>query len=105
MAPTETAKGVNLNTIIMVGGFVITIGGGLVAFGAERGQNARLHAEAQAQISIMRETQNTMEARLRATELMQASQSSDLRAIQSGVMRIEARLDKVLTAKSSEGNP
>ena len=95
----EGQRGVNLNTIIMVGGFILTIGGGLVAFGSERGQNSRLHAEAQAQIAMMREAQVSMEARIRATELMQASQSSDLRAIQSGVMRIEARLDKVLTSK------
>lgn len=48
-----------------------------------------------AQRTIMRDAQaGGFEARLRVIEIAQASQSSDLRAIQSGINRIEARLDK-----------
>lgn len=35
------------------------------------------------------------EARIRAVEIAQAAQSSDLRAIQSGISRIEAQLEKL----------
>lgn len=35
------------------------------------------------------------EARIRAVEIAQASQSSDLRAIQGGIARIEAQLEKL----------
>ena len=35
------------------------------------------------------------EARIRAMEIMQASQSSDLRAIQGGIDRIEAQLERL----------
>lgn len=35
------------------------------------------------------------EARIRAVEIAQASQSSDLRAIQIGISRIEAQLEKL----------
>lgn len=105
MAMTETPRGVNLNTLVTIGGFVVTIGVGVMVYGGERTENRLRHAESAAQIQALRDIQTALEQRLRATELMQASQSSDLRAIQSGVMRIEARLDKVLTSKSSDGNP
>jgi len=35
------------------------------------------------------------EGRIRAVEIAQASQSSDLRSIQIGISRIEARLEKL----------
>lgn len=35
------------------------------------------------------------EARIRAVEIAQASQSSDLRAIQGGIARIEAQLERL----------
>ncbi|GLS87678.1 hypothetical protein GCM10010873_26520 [Cypionkella aquatica] len=39
------------------------------------------------------------EARLRAVEIAQATQSSDLRSIQNGINRIEAQLDKMQPRK------
>lgn len=45
-------------------------------------------------VSIKADAQSR-EARIRAVEIAQASQSSDLRAIQIGIGRIEARLEKM----------
>lgn len=45
-------------------------------------------------VSIKTEAQSR-EARIRAVEIAQASQSSDLRSIQIGISRIEAQLEKM----------
>lgn len=45
-------------------------------------------------VSIKADAQ-AREARIRAVEIAQASQSSDLRAIQIGIGRIEAQLEKM----------
>lgn len=48
-----------------------------------------------ADIVALQESAQGREARIRSIEIAQASQSSDLRAIQTGIMRIEAQLEKL----------
>lgn len=45
-------------------------------------------------VSVQADAQ-AREVRIRAVEIAQASQSSDLRAIQGGIARIEAQLEKL----------
>lgn len=46
-------------------------------------------------IAVSRTDAAASEARIRALEIAQASQSSDLRSIQVGISRIEAQLEKL----------
>ncbi|OJY34656.1 MAG: hypothetical protein BGP11_08550 [Rhodobacterales bacterium 65-51] len=48
-----------------------------------------------ADVLAMQRAAEAREARIRAVEIAQASQSSDLRSIQIGISRIEAQLEKL----------
>ena len=69
---------------------VIAIGG-MVAFFDLRGQQGQLTAEV---ASISRAAEGR-EIRIRAVEIAQASQTSDLRAIQVGIGEIKAQIQKL----------
>lgn len=107
----------NLNTWIVSVGFVITIAGYIFSFGSMsariEGSLTALHARDAAIEKAIESTSAAMnnalasrttqrdaqmdryEARMRAVEIAQASQSSDLRAIQSSLTRIEAAVERL----------
>ncbi len=71
---------------------IITIlAGGIWAYAAI---SARQEAIAADMVTVKADAQ-AREVRIRAVEIAQASQSSDLRAIQGGIARIEAQLEKL----------
>jgi hypothetical protein len=76
-------------------GNILTVVGMLVAGALAYGDLRGAQLQAIADIVQMRQTTQQHEARIRAVEIAQASQSSDLRAIQIGINRIEEKLEKM----------
>lgn len=70
---------------------VTVLGGGLMAYAQISARQDQLVADV---IAIKAEAQQR-ESRIRAVEIAQASQSSDLRAIQIGISEIKVQLDKI----------
>ena len=110
---TGIPGGANINTAITVAGFVIMIGGYLFDSGrqAERldGVIAALVAKDVALEQVVGAMDATIDARtsardaqmerhqakIQAVELSQASMTATMQAIQAGVARIEARLERM----------
>jgi len=70
---------------------VTILAGGIWAYAAI---SERQEAIAADMVAVKADAQ-AREARIRAVEIAQASQMSDLRAIQSGISRIEAQLERL----------
>lgn len=71
--------------------FAAMVIAGIMAYADLRSRQAQLIADV---IAVKADAQGR-EGRIRAVEIAQASQSSDLRSIQIGISRIEARLEKL----------
>lgn len=76
-------------------GHILTVGAMIIAglsgyFDLRSGQ-----AQLVADVVAMQRSSEAREARIRAVEIAQASQSSDLRSIQIGISRIEVQLEKI----------
>lgn len=69
--------------------FVAMLVGGIVAYADLRSGQSRLVAD----VAASQAADENHEARLRAVEVAQASQSSDLRAIQASLVRIERLIE------------
>lgn len=63
----------------------------IMAYAALSARQERMAAD----IMVMQEAALAREVRIRALEIAQAGQTSDLRAIQIGIARIEAQLEKL----------
>ena len=76
-------------------GNIVTIA--LVLLGAVTAWNTVVSSQAQLaeKVSVIETALGAHEGRIRAVEIAQASQQSDLRAIQNGITRIEAQLEKL----------
>lgn len=79
---------ISLGHIISIGVIII---GGITAYADLRGQQVQLASE----VAAMSRAAEGRETRVRAVEIAQAGQSSDLRSIQVGISRIEAQLIKM----------
>lgn len=71
--------------------FAVAAVTGILAYADLRARSGQLVLDV---VAIKSDAQSR-EARIRAVEIAQASQSSDLRSIQVGISRIEARLEKL----------
>lgn len=76
-------------------GNVLTIVGMLIAGALAYGDLRGSQFQAISDLNQLRQVSQQHEARIRAVEIAQASQSSDLRAIQIGISEIKAQLDKL----------
>lgn len=65
--------------------------GGITAYSDLRSQQAQVSSE----VSSIAKAAEARETRLRAVEIAQASQTSDLRSIQIGIVEIKAQLNKM----------
>ena len=76
-------------------GHLISIGlvafGGITAYSDLRSQQAQVSAE----VASIAKAAEARETRLRAVEIAQASQTSDLRSIQIGIIEIKTALNKM----------
>jgi hypothetical protein len=80
---------ISLGHVISVGVILI---GGMVAFFDLRGEQSRLASE----VAAISSAADAREVRVRAVEIAQASQTSDLRSIQVGISKIEVQLQKLV---------
>lgn len=106
MTLTDTVRaGTNINTWITLFGFCLTIGGGLMVYGAERAENRSKHLQAEQRIAqmdalIQRHAADRLaalaaqETRLRTLEHTSARDGARLDAILQSLARIEARLER-----------
>lgn len=90
---------VSLGNILTLGGVVLAGG---IAWGVINANVAAVGADVlalktdqAARAAALAQQFAAHEARIRATEIAQASQSSDLRAIQGALARIEAQLERL----------
>lgn len=99
MTGIEFDKRVSMGNILTVGAVLVTVITGLVRMDASQTKLAEKIATIEANIAqktISRDKQNDiMESRMRAVEIAQAGQSSDLRSIQIGISEIKAALGKI----------
>ena len=79
---------ISLGHIISIG---LIIFGGITAYADLRGMQNQLAAE----VANMSRAAENREARVRAVEIAQASQTSDLRSIQVGISEIKAAISKI----------
>lgn len=87
--------GIQLDNKISTGHILTVIAmsvGGIGAYYDIKKDNESLRIE----VSAMKAESHAKEARLRSVEIAQATQSSELRSINSGVQRIEATLEKLI---------
>lgn len=70
---------------------VTFLAGGIWAYAAISARQEAIAAD----MTAVKADAQAREARIRAVEIAQASQMSDLRAIQNGIARIEARLERL----------
>lgn len=88
-----------MGNILTVGAVLVTVITGWVRMDASQTKLAEKIATIEANIAqktISRDKQNeVMESRMRAVEIAQAGQSSDLRSIQIGISEIKAALGKI----------
>jgi hypothetical protein len=90
---------VSLGHIISAAVFLLA---GAGAYADLRGQNAKFSAEIATISKDQTATEGAMassEIRLRTVEIAQASQTSDLRSIQIGIVEIKAQLNRMQEAK------
>jgi hypothetical protein len=69
----------------------VVLGTGVIAYADLRTKLTRVVAD----VVIVEAEATAREARIRAVEIAQAGQTSDLRAIQIGINRIEAQLERM----------
>jgi hypothetical protein len=107
MTERPTVMGLTLGNYIQIGLFVV---GGLAAFvkleadqRTQQSQLARMEQNSREIEARMDQNTRELEARIRAVEVLQASQSSDLRNIQIGINEIKAGLDRL--SDSGRVNP
>ncbi|GHC12459.1 hypothetical protein GCM10007291_07100 [Gemmobacter nanjingensis] len=86
--PVQFDNKISLGHVISI---VTVLAACIMGYATLSAQQERLSAD----VLAMQRAAEAREARIRAVEIAQASQSSDLRSIQIGISRIEAQLEKL----------
>jgi hypothetical protein len=93
MTFSDARAGVNLNTYITLAGFALTIGAGVMVYGAERAENALRHDQANKAITALIAQKAETEARIRALELGAGRTEEKLINILAMLDRISRQLE------------
>lgn len=88
--------GPNLNTFVTVAGFVITIGGGLVLYGAERAENQMRHAQTERRLELLESGRTVNSNAIQAAQVQVATMTSELGQVRRELAELKQDLRETL---------